>query len=140
MFAVLRRRYGRVIREDFREGENIFVISARLPVIESFGLSAEIRKRTSGTVNLPQLRPGGWELLDIDPLQKINTEKQRKSKSCKVHDDFNDHHPPDEEDECIGQIARIQKYIRDVRKRKGLPLNEQLVISAEKQRTLKKNK
>ncbi|CAH8541654.1 unnamed protein product [Schistosoma intercalatum] len=161
MFGVLRRRYGRVVGEDFREGENTFVISARLPVIESFGLADEIRKRTSGVVSLPQLRPGGWELLDIDPLQKdmssIDSKEsfsesfRTKGGSSKLfrsklpisslHDGGGGDDGADENmDEPTSRISRVQRYIREVRLRKGLPLNEQLVLNADKQRTLKKNK
>ncbi|VDP51077.1 unnamed protein product [Schistosoma curassoni] len=164
MFGVLRRRYGRVVGEDFREGENTFVISARLPVIESFGLADEIRKRTSGVVSLPQLRPGGWELLDIDPLQKdmssIDSKEsfsesfRTKGGSSKLfrsklpisslHDGGGggggDDGTDENMDEPTSRISRVQRYIREVRLRKGLPLNEQLVLNADKQRTLKKNK
>lgn len=35
---------------------------------------------------------------------------------------------------------RAKKYIDAVRRRKGLPVDSQLVMHAEKQRTLKKNK
>ncbi|XP_018645394.1 similar to elongation factor Tu GTP binding domain containing 1 isoform 6-related [Schistosoma mansoni] len=162
MFGVLRRRYGRVVSEDFREGENTFIISARLPVIESFGLADEIRKRTSGVVSLPQLRPGGWELLDIDPLQKdvssVDTKEsfgepfRTKGGSSKVfrsklpisslHDGGGggDDGTGENMDEPTSRISRVQRYIREVRLRKGLPLNEQLVLNADKQRTLKKNK
>lgn len=158
MFGVLRRRYGRVVGEDFREGENTFVISARLPVIESFGLADEIRKRTSGVVSLPQLRPGGWELLDIDPLQQKDsstadtkeclgeTSRYRVSgksfRSKPTTSNLHDGDDGSEEnlDESASQISRVHRYIREIRLRKGLPLNEQLVLNADKQRTLKKNK
>ncbi|CAH8505678.1 unnamed protein product [Schistosoma turkestanicum] len=171
MFGVLRRRYGRVVGEDFREGENTFVINARLPVIESFGLADEIRKRTSGIVSLPQLRLGGWELLDIDPLQKDTTSTDMKDpfnesfrtktgggstklfRSKPTHSNFHDAVVGDDgcgaaaaagehanEESSTSQISRVQRYIREVRLRKGLPLNEQLVLNADKQRTLKKNK
>nr|CAH8850738.1 unnamed protein product [Trichobilharzia regenti] len=170
MFGVLRRRYGRVVGEDFREGENIFVINARLPVIESFGLADEIRKRTSGIVSLPQLRPGGWELLDIDPLQqqqketvsstdtkedtssssssyRLKTTTGKYSSRSKVNVvntggsvAIGDDGTGENVEESTSQFSRVQRYIREVRLRKGLPLNEQLVLNADKQRTLKKNK
>ena len=50
------------------------------------------------------------------------------------------------EDEPIGgktgesERARARRYLLSVRKRKGLATDEQLVVRAEKQRTLKKNK
>ncbi|TGZ62626.1 hypothetical protein CRM22_007307 [Opisthorchis felineus] len=167
MFAVLRKRHGLVVSEDFREGENLFVINARLPVIESFGLAAELRSKTSGIVSLPQLRPGGWELLDVDAVQRdgdalAKAEKSHKSNDSdrggkkasinrrgEVHCGKGKKNVPaptgadsDEEpvDELTAQFARVRNYIREVRLRKGLPTNEQLVLFADKQRTLKKNK
>ncbi|CAL8076767.1 unnamed protein product [Calicophoron daubneyi] len=179
MFAVLRRRHGRVVSEDFRDGENTFVICARLPVIESFGLADELRSRTSGLMSLPQLRAGGWELLDIDPVQRdassevnkvakgftasdqhksgLTSGRSRKKQLSHVsgtarseRDTARPANPlpgastadSDEEnvDEPNAQLSRVRRYIRDIRLRKGLPTNEQLVLYADKQRTLKKNK
>ncbi|VDP91504.1 unnamed protein product [Echinostoma caproni] len=202
MFAVLRKRHGHVVSEDFREGENLFVISARLPVIESFGLADELRSRTNGIVNLPQLRPGGWELLDIDPTQrdllfdgagtksgiigirssnmadafgtsarerKRGGKKMTGSSDSNIKQTYPTHRsdpsstvlskgkkvtnaggpggaaaPTDSDDEVIddqiAQQTRVQRYLRDIRVRKGLSTNEQLVLYADKQRTLKKNK
>ncbi|VDL89464.1 unnamed protein product [Schistocephalus solidus] len=170
MYSVLRKHYGRIIGEDLREGEECFVIRARLPVIESFGLTSDLRKRTSGVVALPQLRPGGWEVLDIDPLQRdasgrvavgeahfkifqyqqdvLRRQRLRPGKRMTVRgttadESASSESEQDEElllDEVNAQLTRLRNYIRSVRQRKGLCLNEQLVVSADKQRTLKKNK
>ncbi|CAH8486836.1 unnamed protein product [Dicrocoelium dendriticum] len=161
MFGVLRKRHGRVVSEDLRDGENIFTIKARLPVIESFGLAVELRSRTSGVVSLPQLRPDGWEVLDVDPIPRnpdhtltdksvashdvVVPRKGRKStvdrptapaSAAKVVTDSDE----DTVDELTSHFARVRKYIRDVRIRKGLSTNEQLVLHPDKQRTLKRNK
>ena len=61
MYAVLAKRNGRVLYEDLKEGTSIFNITALLPVAESFGLSDEIRKRTSGLAS-PQLKFSHWEV------------------------------------------------------------------------------
>ena len=37
-------------------------------------------------------------------------------------------------------MLRARRYMLSVRKRNGLPADEQIVVRAEKQRTLKKNK
>ncbi|VDD74777.1 unnamed protein product [Mesocestoides corti] len=172
MYAVLRKRYGCVTSEEMREGEECFIIHARLPVIESFDLTNEIRKRTSGLASLPQLRPGGWEVLDIDPFQhdasgqisalnethvKIwqrqqeiikrqrTTDREISLATSAVGRDGASLSDSDQDEELIqddvnNQLNRLRTYIRDVRKRKGLDLHEQLVTSADKQRTLKKNK
>nr|CDS32512.1 elongation factor Tu GTP binding [Hymenolepis microstoma] len=178
MYAVLRKRCARIVNEDMREGEECFVIHARLPVVESFGLTDDLRKRTSGQVSLPQLRPGGWEVLDIDPLQrdasgkiavlgethiKIWQRQQEAIKKLKLQNtettdlsgqndarssfplsdiDSGDSQVEEElaKDEIITDLNRIRGYLRDVRKRKGLNINEQLVMEGAKQRTLTKNK
>ncbi|VEL17515.1 unnamed protein product [Protopolystoma xenopodis] len=64
----LRRRHGRVVTNELSEGESAFLIHARLPVVESLGLVHDLQDRTSGLASLPQLRPGGWELFEADPL------------------------------------------------------------------------
>jgi ribosome assembly protein 1 len=49
----------------------------------------------------------------------------------------------EEELEDLGEIVEqsiTRKYVDDVRKRKGLPIEEKLVIFADKQRNLKRNK
>lgn len=177
MYAVLRKRYARIVSEDMREGEECFVITARLPVVESFGLTDDLRSRTSGQISLPQLRPGGWEVLDIDPLQRdvngriavlgethikiwqrqqeaikklrLNTEvpevtgKTDARSSSPAFDSDSDDSQVEEEltkDDLATDLNRIRTYLRDVRKRKGLTINEQLVVEGTKQRTLKKNK
>lgn len=162
MYGVLRRRYGHVVDEEMREGEESFVIRARLPVIESFDLTSELRKRTSGLVSLPQLRPGGWEVLDINPLTRDSAgdavvsdthrqlHEQHNSKSLVGNrrrvapTGCNSDSDPDDDDEAMdevsAQLLRIGGYIRELRRRKGLQLHKQLVVSADKQRTLKKNK
>ena len=176
MYSVVRKRHCRVMDEDMLEGEKNFVVRMRLPVVESFGLTNELRERTSGMVSLPQLRPGGWEVLDIDPLQPDDTgkiailsEKHIKiweyqketierlfpserdnavgtsvqSTSNAVTTKSSDSSSSDDEeveDENLRELKRLHGYLRQVRKRNGITVNEQLVISADKQRTLKKNK
>lgn len=179
MYAVLRKRCAQIVNEDMREGEENFVIHARLPVVESFGLTDDLRKQTSGQVSLPQLRPGGWEVLDINPLQsdangkiavlgethiKIWQRQQEAIKKLKLQNaeiaadatgqndgrpvspvsslDSDDDQVEEElaKDEIITDLNRIRGYLKDVRKRKGLNVNEQLVIEGAKQRTLTKNK
>jgi ribosome assembly protein 1 len=61
MYAVLGKRGGRVLEEDMREGSSTFLVTAALPVVESFGFSEDIRKRTSGLAS-PQLRFSHWEV------------------------------------------------------------------------------
>ncbi|KXN70007.1 P-loop containing nucleoside triphosphate hydrolase protein [Conidiobolus coronatus NRRL 28638] len=120
VYAVLARRRGRVLSEEMKEGTTFFQISAKLPVIESFEFSEEIRKKTSGAA-IPQLIFSGFEVYDQNPFWVPTTE---------------------EELEDLGEKADranvAKKYMDMVRRRKGLFVDERVVISAEKQRTLKK--
>ena len=43
MYGVLSKRQGRVEGEELREGSNVFIIRAALPVVESFGFCNEVR-------------------------------------------------------------------------------------------------
>ena len=61
MYAVVSKREGRVLREEMKEGSDVFDVTAVLPAAESFGFAEEIRKRTSGLAN-PQLVFSHWEV------------------------------------------------------------------------------
>ncbi|XKL67522.1 hypothetical protein PGB90_003013 [Kerria lacca] len=123
MYAVLNKRHGRIVHGDLSScSEATFKIIAFLPVGESFLFASEVRKQTSGLAN-PQLVFSHWEVIDMDPFWKPNTE---------------------EEYLLYGEKADSENYARAymnaVRKRKGLLTDEKVVECAEKQRTLSKNK
>lgn len=59
--GVLGKRYGRVIEDTMKEGSQIFNIKAVLPVVESFGFTEDMRKKTSGLAS-PQLVFSHWEV------------------------------------------------------------------------------
>uniref|UniRef100_A0A4W5LRY0 Elongation factor like GTPase 1 n=1 Tax=Hucho hucho TaxID=62062 RepID=A0A4W5LRY0_9TELE len=61
VYGVLGKREGRVLQEEMKEGTEMFIIKAVLPVAESFGFADEIRKRTSGLAS-PQLVFSHWEV------------------------------------------------------------------------------
>ncbi|KAI8979493.1 P-loop containing nucleoside triphosphate hydrolase protein [Mycotypha africana] len=121
VYGVISKRKGKIVSEDLKEGTSFWHIKASLPVIESFGFSDEIRKRTSGAAS-PQLVFSGFDMLDEDPFWVPTTE---------------------EELEDLGEKADkenlAKKYMDTVRKRKGMFVEKKLVEHAEKQRTLKKN-
>ncbi|KAG1172934.1 hypothetical protein G6F70_008491 [Rhizopus microsporus] len=121
VYGVISRRKGRIISEDLKDGTHFWQIHALLPVVESFGFSDEIRKRTSGAAS-PQLVFSGFEMLDEDPFWVPTTEEELEDLGEKA----------DKEN-----LAR--KYMDMVRKRKGMFVEKKLVEHAEKQRTLKKN-
>ncbi|XP_072134443.1 elongation factor-like GTPase 1 isoform X1 [Mobula birostris] len=122
VYAVLSKRAGRVLQEEMKEGTEMFIIKAVLPVAESFGFADEIRKRTSGQAS-PQLVFSHWEVIASDPYWVPTTEEEY------LH--FG---------EKADTINQAQRYMNTVRKRKGLYVEEKIVEHAEKQRTLSKNK
>ena len=75
MYSVLHRRRARILSEDVREGTSTFVITAQLPVIESFGFAEEILTKTSGEA-IPQLVFDSFELLDVDPFFVPTTKEE----------------------------------------------------------------
>ncbi|XP_032416192.1 elongation factor-like GTPase 1 [Xiphophorus hellerii] len=122
VYGVLGKREGRVLHEEMKEGTDMFIITAVLPVAESFGFADEIRKRTSGLAS-PQLVFSHWEVISSDPYWVPTTEEEY------LH--FG---------EKADSVNQALKYMNAVRRRKGLFVEEKIVEHAEKQRTLGKNK
>ncbi|KAM3626069.1 uncharacterized protein V6R79_022109 [Siganus canaliculatus] len=122
VYGVLGKREGRVLQEEMKEGTDMFIIKAVLPVAESFGFADEIRKRTSGLAS-PQLVFSHWEVISSDPYWVPTTEEEY------LH--FG---------EKADSANQALKYMNAVRRRKGLYVEEKIVEHAEKQRTLSKNK
>lgn len=121
VYAVVQQRRGKIVSEEMKEGTPFFQIEAHIPVVEAFGFSEDIRKKTSGAAQ-PQLVFAGFECIDMDPFWVPTTE---------------------EELEELGETADkeniARRHMNNVRRRKGLFVNEKLIENAEKQRTLKKN-
>ena len=104
------------------EGTQTFVITALLPVVESFGFADDLRKQTSGAATSPQLLFSHWEVLDVDPFFRPKTEAEREEWGDTLHE---------------GQGRNIaREFVDSVRGRKGLPVERKVVAHAEKQRTL----
>lgn len=121
VYTVVQQRRGRIVSEDIKEGTSFFQIVAKIPVVEAFGFSEDIRKKTSGAAQ-PQLVFSGFEIIDLDPFWVPTTEKELE--------DLGD--TADKEN-----IAK--KHMNSIRRRKGLFIDEKVVENAEKQRTLKRN-
>lgn len=121
VYAVVQKRGGQIISEEMKEGTPFFTIVARIPVIEAFGFSEDIRKKTLGSA-LPQLVFDGFDVLDIDPFWVPHTE---------------------EELEELGEFAErenvARRYMNTIRRRKGLFVDEKVVEHANKQRTMRKD-
>ncbi|KAI8892433.1 P-loop containing nucleoside triphosphate hydrolase protein [Globomyces pollinis-pini] len=67
IYGVLNRRRGHVFAEEQRVGTPLHQIKAYLPVMESFGFTADLRAATAGQA-FPQLMFDHWQLMGGDPL------------------------------------------------------------------------
>lgn len=121
LYAVLGKRNAKILEETVKDNTNMFLIMAHVPVADSFGLSEEIRKRTSGLATL-HVEFSHFEIIEIDPYWEPKTEEELLLYGDKA--DFEN---------------QARKYMNDVRKRKGLFVREKLVEHSEKQRTLIKD-
>ncbi len=122
LYASLGKRHGRVVAEDMVEGSSTFTVTAHLPVVESFQFAQEIRRQTSGLA-MPQLVFSHWETVEVDPFWVPQTEEEILHFGEKA----------DSENQA-------RKYMNELRKKKGLAIDEKIVEFAEKQRTLTKMK
>lgn len=122
VYSVIARRRGRILREEMREGSHIFIVHAYLPVEASFGLADELRSRSSGAASCSLLF-SHWERLDVDPFFVPTTEEEREE----FGDEMN-----------LDSTNLARRLIFAVRKRKGRVVQEKVVESATKQRTLSK--
>eukprot|EP00466_Bigelowiella_natans_P000459 jgi/Bigna1/66383/fgenesh1_pg.1_\ len=124
LYAVIGKRRGRIISEDLKEGTQIFVVRCYLPVEKSFGFASSLRGRTSGMAS-PQLVFSHWETILEDPFFVPLTEEEKEEfgegANLRVHN-----------------LAR--QLVDEVRRRKGLKVEEHIVEHAEKQRTLARKK
>jgi len=123
-YAVLNRRRANIVEERMKEGTDIFVVDAKLPVCESFGLVGDLRKQTSGAAQC-HLVLAGWTMMESDPFWEPATEEELE--------DFDGN-------DVTNARGAAKKWMDIVRKRKGLPVEEKLVEHAEKQRTRAKRK
>ena len=118
-YAVLGRRRAKILREEMQEGTGLFSVHAYLPVASSFKFADEMRRSTSGAASA-QLVLSHWVRLDIDPFFVPTTFEEREEHG--------------EGGETGPNVARL--LIDDVRRRRGLYVQEKVVSKATKQRTL----
>lgn len=121
VYAVVQQRQGKIISEEMKEGTPFFQIVAHIPVVEAFGFSEDLRKKTSGAAQ-PQLMFSGFECIDLDPFWVPTTEAELEELGDTA----------DKEN-----VAR--RHMNYIRRRKGLFIDEKVIQNAEKQRTLKRN-
>jgi len=87
IYGVLNRRRGHVIAEEQRPGTPLYNVKAYLPVMESFGFTADLRSNTAGQA-FPQCVFDHWQVLPTDPLDSTTKAYQivmaaRKRKGLK---------------------------------------------------------
>ena len=126
LYSVLSKKRAQIVTEDLIEGTSIFSIETLIPVAEAFGLSDDLRKKTSGNASAPQLIFSHFDILPIDPFKKNKSQDDLEEFGATLENDL------------ANNLAR--KYLINTRKRKGLAVEEKIVVSAEKQRTLTKMK
>lgn len=124
------------------ESEKAFLVKAQIPVVESDGFANEIRKATSGQAN-PNLRFSHFEVIYFLNLNKTKTNKEKWFYFQIVTGDpfyVPDSDEEDDDPSIIESALRASKLMKEVRRRKGLPVDDHIVVHAEKQRTLNKKK
>lgn len=68
IYAVMNRRRGQIIEEMQRLGTPLMTVKAYLPVMESFGFTADLRSNTSGQA-FPQCVFDHWKVVSGDPTE-----------------------------------------------------------------------
>eukprot|EP01105_Mastigella_eilhardi_P027701 TRINITY_DN86_c0_g2_i1.p2 TRINITY_DN86_c0_g2~~TRINITY_DN86_c0_g2_i1.p2 ORF type:complete len:862 (+),score=187.73 TRINITY_DN86_c0_g2_i1:97-2586(+) len=68
IYSVLNRRRGHVIAEEQRIGTPLYTVRAYLPVLESFGFTADLRSHTAGQA-FPQCVFDHWAIIPGDPFE-----------------------------------------------------------------------
>jgi elongation factor 2 len=71
IYNVLNQKRGEVFEELQRPGTPLYNIKAYLPVVESFGFTATLRRETSGQA-FPQSVFDHWQMLPSDPLDSAS--------------------------------------------------------------------
>ncbi|KAI6226028.1 Elongation factor 2 [Aphelenchoides besseyi] len=120
--TVLSQRRAKVLSEDVNEVNGLFEIYAHMPIVESFSFCEQLRKRTSGVASA-QTQFSHWQIIDEDPFWEPTTEEELEEFGVKGD-----------------SVNQARAYMNAVRRRKGLQTDELVVVSAEKQRNLKRNK
>lgn len=113
------------VRESEKKGMNVFDITANIPIVESYGFADRLRKKTSGFAT-PQMVFSHWETIETDPFWEPKTVEELEDLGAA--------------DSTAEKNNLAAILIKQVRKKKGLRVDEKIVESAEKQRTLSRKK
>jgi ribosome assembly protein 1 len=139
VYGVLNKRHGIMRGEQClssHDNNNASALPLRevqcwLPVAESFGLADDLRSRTSGAA-FAQLAFDGYR-----PLAAHAGARSLPAPNSVGHD--NDDHYEEDKDKDEGQLLELtleQRYVQEVRLRKGRSTGRLVTVHSEKQRTL----
>jgi len=92
IYGVLNRRRGHVFAEEQKVGTPIYMVKAYLPVMESFGFTADLRSNTSGQA-FPQCVFDHWQALTGDPLE-VNSKANALVLQIRKRKGLNEEIPP----------------------------------------------
>ena len=123
VYELVAKYRGEVLDEEVQDGTNYIMIDLMIPLVSSFGFIDSIRRACQG-IAYPQLVFKGFEINEEDPFFIPATEEEL-------------------EDIGLGDILpsnATKMMIEKVRKRKGLLIDQKMIVDATKQRTLTKNK
>lgn len=123
LYSVINQRRGKVLDEDMREGTNSFFINFFLPVVESFGFSNDVKRKTGGSA-CPQLVFDHWSTMEQDPFWIPRTEDELEEFGSSADN----------------QPNLVHDLMEKIRKRKGLKTEQKVVVHGEKQRTRARKK
>jgi len=82
IYAVMNKRRGQIIEEIQRPGTPLTNIKCYLPVMESFGFTADLRSNTGGQA-FPQMLFDHWKVIPGDPLEKESKAEEYALKTRK---------------------------------------------------------
>uniref|UniRef100_A0A0K0FZW2 Elongation factor-like 1 n=1 Tax=Strongyloides venezuelensis TaxID=75913 RepID=A0A0K0FZW2_STRVS len=120
--TVISQRRAKTINEDINQTNGLFEIEAYMPVVESFSFCEDLRKKSSGMASAT-MEFSHWQIIDEDPFWIPTTEDEKE-------------HYGDKGD----SVNQAKVYMDNIRRRKGLLTDELIVVNAEKQRNLSRNK
>ena len=69
---VINKRRAQILDTNYQDLTNMFIVTAHLPIQESFGFHEEMMINTSGRV-IPQLTFHSWEMIEEDPFYEPKT-------------------------------------------------------------------
>ena len=130
VYAVLSKRRGRAVKEESVEGTDLVAIQCQVPVEEMRGMGGEMLERSGGGAIGTGTRFSHWEVIDADPFWRPTSEEEREEfGEGKKRGDAS----------VGGGRGDLWGRVLKTRKRKGMG-TEILVVAADKQRNLSRNK